>query len=132
VREVFLTDEYGYSRKTGAYTISHKGTDYRAKIGDDVMAISDGKVVLAEEFPTYGKSVVVDHGYGLQSLYMHLSEIRVRVGEDVVKGQVIASSGESGYAEFPHLHLSVRINGTSIDPYFFIETMQKFNEEDII
>lgn len=119
--EVVVTDPYGYSRKTGAYTIPHKGTDFKASEGTPVLAMNRGIVRIATEYRTYGKTVVIDHGLGLMTLYMHLSKLNVKNGDVVEQGAIIGLSGKTGYAEYPHLHLSVRIGGTSIDPLKFFE-----------
>ena len=121
LKELFVTDEYGYSRKTGVYTIAHKGADYRAEEGTPVTAMNRGVVRIAKTYRNYGKTVVVDHGLGLMTFYMHLSKIHVNVGELVLPGQIIGKSGQTGYAEMPHLHLTVRIGGVSIDPVKFME-----------
>ncbi len=121
LKQLLVTDEYGYSRKTGVYVIPHKGVDYRAEEGTPVMALNRGVVRIAKTYRTYGKTVVVDHGLGLMSLYMHLSKTNVNKNELVEQGQIIGLSGHSGYAEKPHLHLSVHINGFSIDPVKFFE-----------
>ncbi len=121
LKKIFVTDEYGYGRITGAYTIAHKGADYRAEEGTEVMAMNRGVVRIAKTYRNYGKTIVVDHGLGLMTFYMHLSKIYVNAGELVLPRQVIGLSGKTGYAEMPHLHLTVRINGTSIDPVKFIE-----------
>lgn len=115
-----VTDDYGYSRQTGGYSIAHKGTDFRAAEGTKVMAMNRGVVRAARTYTVYGKTLIVDHGLGLQTIYMHLSKINVNVGELVLPGQVIALSGATGYAEHPHLHLSIKINGISIDPMKFL------------
>lgn len=120
VRDVHITDTYGYSRQTVGYEISHKGTDFRAPTGTEVMSINDGRVILARSFRNYGKTVVIDHGEGVLSLYMHLSEFRVMEEEMVRKAQIIGLSGSTGYATGPHLHLSVKIDSYSIDPMVFL------------
>lgn len=119
LKEITVTDEYGYSRKTGTYSIAHKGTDFRAKEGTRINAINRGVVRVAKEYRNYGKTIVVDHGLGLMSFYMHLSKIKVNVGELVIPGQVIGLSGQTGYATQPHLHFTLRINDISIDPVKF-------------
>lgn len=116
-----VTDPYGYNRKTGEYTIPHKGTDFHAVEGTKVMAMNRGVVRIAHTYTVYGKTIIVDHGFGLSTLYMHLSKIYVAEGELVQSGQVIGLSGKTGYAEVPHLHLSIKINGISIDPVKFLE-----------
>ncbi len=116
---ITVTDPYGYSRATGAVSVAHKGTDFRAAEGTKVMAINRGVVRLTKTYRDYGKTVVVDHGLGLMSFYMHLSKINVAQGQLVLPGQVVGLSGHTGYAEQPHLHLTIRIDGTSIDPIKF-------------
>jgi len=122
-----ITDDYGYSRQTGAYIIAHKGTDFRASEGTPMYAMNRGEVRLVREFRNYGKTVVIDHGGGLMTLYLHLSEFSVREGQMVEKGQEIGKSGSTGYANGAHLHLSVKINSISIDPVKFIELL--YNNE---
>lgn len=125
VADPVVTDGYGYQRQTGSYSIAHKGTDFRAKEGTKVMAMNRGVVRIAREGRNYGKTIVVDHGLGLQTFYMHLSKIYVNVGELVLPGQTIGLSGMTGYAEQPHLHLTVRLQDTSIDPIKFLELFKK-------
>ncbi|MDO8522857.1 MAG: M23 family metallopeptidase [bacterium] len=124
LKEIIVTDPYGYSRQTGEYSIAHKGADFRAKESTPIMAINRGVVRVAKTYREYGKTIVVDHGLGLMSFYMHLSKIKVNVGELVGRGQVIGLAGQTGYAESPHLHLTVRINGFSIDPIKFFGLFQ--------
>ena len=119
LENMFVTDAYGYLRETGSYSIPHKGTDFRASLGTQVKAINDGVVRLSRDFTVYGKTVAIDHGGGVVSFSMHLSKLAVKEGQKVVKGDIIALSGDSGYAEKPHLHLSVRLSGVSVDPMKF-------------
>lgn len=121
LKEIFVTDTYGYIRTTGPYSITHKGVDFRAEEGTPVLSLNRGVVRAARKYRNYGNTVVVDHGLGLMSFYMHLSKIKVNVGELVQAGQVVGLSGQTGYAEKPHLHLSVHIGGVSIDPLKFFE-----------
>jgi len=116
-----VTDSYGYLRKTGYYTIPHKGTDFRASEGTSVLAMNRGIVHLSTQSTIYGKTIAIDHGFGVVTYYMHLSKIYVSQGELVKKDQTIGLSGQTGYAEVPHLHLSVKINGISIDPIGFMD-----------
>lgn len=118
-RNPIVTDTYGYSRNTVGYQIAHKGTDFRAKIGDEVLAINRGVVRDVKVYPTFGRTIIVDHGFGLYSMYLHLSKAKVAVGQLVLPGQVIGLSGDSGYATGPHLHLTIRVGGVSIDPQAF-------------
>lgn len=116
-----VVDAYGYNRQTGQYQIAHKGTDFRATEGTKVKAMNRGVARLVRNFKEYGGTVVVDHGMGLMTFYMHLSKISVKEGYVVERGQEVGKSGETGYALSPHLHLSLRINSTSIDPIKFME-----------
>lgn len=124
LKELFITDPYGNSRKTGVYSIPHKGVDYRAQIGTEVMAVNRGVVRIAKTFRDYGKTVFIDHGLGLMSSYLHLSKINVKVGDMVERGQIIGLSGDTGYTQGAHLHLSIRINDIGIDPVKFFELFQ--------
>lgn len=117
---LLITDPYGYNRKTGEYTIAHKGTDFHAEEGTKVYAMNRGVVRIARRYIVYGKTVILDHGLGLNTLYMHLSKIYVNEGELVKPGQLIGLSGKTGYADQPHLHISIKINGISIDPVIFL------------
>ena len=119
--QIVVTDVYGYSRKTGEYSIAHKGTDFRAKEGTPIAAMNRGVVRIARNFRNYGKVIVVDHGLGLMTFYLHLSKINVNEGELVKRGQIMGLSGQTGYALSPHLHLSIRINNNSIDPMKFMD-----------
>jgi len=118
--QIFVTNSYGLSRKTGGYSIGHKGVDYRAALGTPVMAINRGIVRKVVTLRDHGKTIVVDHGGGVMSFYLHLSKYKVKVGDVVSRGQIIALSGDTGYTVGPHLHLSVEINKIAIDPVKFL------------
>lgn len=120
---ITITDTYGYSRLTGASSLAHKGTDFRATVGTPVYAMNSGKVAYVGNLRNYGHVVAVDHGLGLLSIYMHLSEVLVVEGVSVEKGALIAKSGATGYVLGPHLHLTLRINNISVDPMKFVELM---------
>jgi murein DD-endopeptidase MepM/ murein hydrolase activator NlpD len=121
LEKIFITAPYGNSRKTGEYSIAHKGTDYRAKEGTEVMAVNRGVVRFTQALRNHGKTIVIDHGMGVMSFYLHMSKIKVKVGEVVEKGQVIGLSGATGYTLGAHLHFSIRINDIAIDPVKFFE-----------
>lgn len=94
----------------------HLGFDLAATKRYPVESANDGKVVLAEYFGIYGNSIVIDHGYGLQSLYAHLSSFAAEKGEPVRKGQIIGRSGITGLAAGDHLHFSLLLHGVQINP----------------
>jgi hypothetical protein len=111
------SDSFGNQRIfNGKLDSVHRGLDYRAKMRTPVGAINSGRVVLARPLYYEGGCVVIDHGLGLMSIYMHLSKIQVSVGAKVRRGQIIALSGASGRATGPHLHLGVRWEGSYLDP----------------
>jgi hypothetical protein len=111
------SDSFGNQRIfNGKLDSVHRGLDYRAKPRTPVAAINSGRVVLARPLYYEGGCVVIDHGLGLMSIYMHLSKIEVSVGKKVRRGQIIALSGATGRATGPHLHLGVRWEGSYLDP----------------
>jgi len=94
----------------------HAGADYAAPLGSGVQASNRGRVALAEEQFFGGNALVLDHGGGLYTIYLHLQESLVRVGEMVDKGQAIGRVGATGRATGPHLHFGVRLQGARVDP----------------
>ncbi len=94
----------------------HTGLDFRAPLGTDIAAIAAGKVVLIGEYYLPGNTVVIDHGNGVVSMSMHLSEVLVSQGDRVKRGQVFGRSGATGRVTGAHLHLSVSVQGTAVDP----------------
>ena len=111
------TGEFGTRRTFNRKVQSiHQGLDFRAEIGTPVGAMNSGVVILAREMFYEGGFVVIDHGQGLATLYMHLSEIKVREGDSVDKLQIIGLSGGTGRITAPHLHVGVRWQGVYLDP----------------
>lgn len=94
----------------------HLGYDLSSTQHVDVMATNDGRVVYAAPLGIYGNCIVVDHGYGLQSIYGHLSEIAVHEGDMVKRGQSMGKSGMTGMAGGDHIHFSMQLEGVQIDP----------------
>lgn len=111
------SDVYGSQRIfNGVAQREHQGLDYRVPTGTSVAAMNDGIVLLARFLYFEGNCVVIDHGQGLLTLYFHLSEIKVKEGDSVKRGQEIGLSGGTGRATGPHLHVAVRWQGTYLDP----------------
>jgi murein DD-endopeptidase MepM/ murein hydrolase activator NlpD len=98
----------------------HTGLDFRASTGDPVRATANGKVVSSGWNGGYGRMVEIDHGNGLATRYGHLSEINVRVGDQIRIGQVIGAVGSTGRSTGPHLHYETRIDGEAVDPQKFL------------
>ena len=102
----------------------HHGVDYLVAEGTAVFATADGTVKsLSEKNSSHGKAITIDHGNGYETSYSHLLDIRVRKGQKVKRGDIIALSGNSGLSFVPHLHYEVRYRDTRVDPvhYFFLE-----------
>jgi murein DD-endopeptidase MepM/ murein hydrolase activator NlpD len=95
---------------------THLGIDLASLAMSPVPAANSGKVIFAETLGIYGRLIVIDHGYGLFSMYAHLSSFNVPVGQMVKKGDIIGITGKSGLAGGDHLHYSVLMNGTFVDP----------------
>jgi murein DD-endopeptidase MepM/ murein hydrolase activator NlpD len=116
-----LTSTFGV--RTDPYTnrqVMHKGLDFAADHGADVVAPADGIVIFVGNRGGYGKSVVIDHGYSVQTHYAHLSAYRVEIGQQVKRGQIIAAVGNTGRSTGTHLHYEVRFNGIPQDPEKYI------------
>jgi murein DD-endopeptidase MepM/ murein hydrolase activator NlpD len=96
---------------------SHSGVDISSPYGTTVKASNSGEVVLAKELYFSGKTVIIDHGLGLFTLYCHFSNMRVKRGEFIKKGAVIGEVGATGRVTGPHLHWGVKLLGTRIDPF---------------
>ncbi|HVH86812.1 MAG TPA: M23 family metallopeptidase [Terriglobales bacterium] len=95
---------------------THLGYDLSSTQHVGVQASNDGRVVYAAPLGIYGNCIVVDHGYGLQTIYGHLSEIDVHEGDMVKRGQVMGKSGMTGMAGGDHIHFSMQLEGVQIDP----------------
>ncbi len=106
----------------------HSGVDLRAPEGAPVGACNDGFVVLVDEMFFTGKSVILDHGWGMYSMYFHLSEVRVREGDRVRGGDIVGLAGSTGRASGPHLHWGIRLNGARVDPLSLIGLNEYFEE----
>ena len=94
----------------------HLGFDLAVTAHVPVVAANDGRVVWASDLGIYGNCIVLDHGYGLQSIYGHLSRIDVKVGDMLKKGQAMGHSGSTGLAGGDHLHFSMQVDGVQVNP----------------
>jgi murein DD-endopeptidase MepM/ murein hydrolase activator NlpD len=119
-----VTSAFGTARiYNGKKESAHLGTDLRAPIGTAVHAPLAGRVALAKKLFYTGYTVILDHGYGMFSIYGHMSKLRVKVGRLVVKGQVLGLSGATGRASGPHLHWGVKLHGVNVDPVLLTQTL---------
>jgi len=112
-----ISDVFGTARTfNGRVQSMHQGLDYAVSEGTPVEALNSGTVLLAQLLFFEGNCVVLDHGQGLLTLYMHLSKIEVKEGDRVTGGQKIGLSGGTGRATGPHLHVAVRWQGVYLNP----------------
>lgn len=118
-----VTSRYGWRNRR-----AHKGIDIDLVTGDDVMVMLDGKVRAVKTFPGLGKTVVVRHDNGLETIYGHLSKQLVKVNDTITKGTVIGKGGNTGNSRGSHLHLIVSYKGVYINPEYLFE----FDEENSI
>ncbi len=100
----------------GRFRGHHLGVDLRAAAGSPVRAAQRGVVVLAEQLPLGGNTVMVDHGAAVFSSYLHLARLHVRAGQTVHAGTVVGTVGSTGLSTAPHLHWAVHVNGVPVDP----------------
>jgi murein DD-endopeptidase MepM/ murein hydrolase activator NlpD len=101
----------------------HSGVDIGAPMGTNVGACNDGIVVLVQELYLEGKTIIIDHGFGLYSIYMHLSEMQVNEGQRVRAGTVIGLVGASGRVTGPHLHWGIKLLGARVDPFSLVRAV---------
>jgi murein DD-endopeptidase MepM/ murein hydrolase activator NlpD len=115
--EAPYSDTFGTTRTfNGQVRSTHEGLDFRAVTGTPIAALNAGTVLLARPLYFEGNCVVLDHGQGLLTLYLHMSEIKVKEGDKVEQGQILGLVGGTGRATGPHLHIAVRWQGVYIDP----------------
>ncbi|MDP2157378.1 MAG: M23 family metallopeptidase [Nitrospirota bacterium] len=115
-----ISTQYGVKRVINKTKESiHHGIDIRGKEGDDVRAANSGKIVLAEELFFGGYTLVLDHGMGIFTVYMHMSGFNRKLGESVSKGDVIGFVGSTGRSTGPHLHFGIKAQELSVNPVSF-------------
>ncbi len=103
----------------------HSGVDLKASLGTEIVAANHGQVVLRDEFFFSGKSIVLDHGGGLYTMYFHLADFHVEKNSQVRKGDLIGWAGMTGRVTGPHLHWGVRLNGARVDPFDLLERISE-------
>ncbi len=105
----------------------HEGIDFIAPRGTPIFSSADGVIKSARRSDSFGNVVEIDHGYGLVTLYAHLSKTKVKRGQKVIRGQVIGLTGNTGLSKGPHLHYEVHLRNKEVDPvsYFFRDLTAK-------
>lgn len=117
----WITSYYGprYSPHSGRLRM-HEGIDVGARTGTPIVAPADGIITFSGKKMGFGNLVHIDHGYGIETIYAHAHTLEVEKGDRVRRGDKIATIGSTGYSTGPHLHYEVRVNGTPVDPIFYI------------
>lgn len=110
----------GRSSPTEGASSNHKGIDIGASTGSSIVAAADGVVSIATYSASAGNYVMISHGGGLSTVYMHCSKLNVSAGQSVKQGQVIGKVGSTGYSTGPHLHFGVRSGGTYVNPTKYV------------
>ena len=110
----------GRTSPTEGASSNHQGIDIGASSGSDIVAAADGTVTISTYSYSAGNYIMLNHGGGVSTVYMHCSKLLVSAGDTVKKGQVIAKVGSTGYSTGPHLHFGVRLNGSYVNPSKYV------------
>ena len=114
----YITSPYGaYRLYNGKKLGDHRGADIGGNpVGAPIKAANSGIVAFTEFLPTIGSTIILDHGQGINSIYMHMSKTLVKAGDRIEKGQVIGRIGSTGLSNGPHLHWGISVHNTRVDP----------------
>jgi len=110
----------GRSSPTKGASTDHKGIDIGAATGSDILASAAGEVIISTYSYSAGNYIMINHGGGVYSVYMHCSKLLASVGDQVTQGQVIAKVGSTGYSTGPHLHFGIRVDGNYVNPTNYV------------
>lgn len=127
--DINVSSEFGTVRKTKTGSngvtqiVSHYGTDYAVPVGTRIYAAESGIVRFTGDLLLSGKTIILDHGFGIFSLYLHLSDIKPKEGEVVLRGELIGNSGKTGRARGAHLHFGIRVHDAWVDPNYFFKKL---------
>ncbi len=124
-----ISSTFGLRRKYNGNDISsyHKGLDIANQTGTPIFAANGGRVSLAVEWKSHGKTVLINHGHGVVTVYIHMDRILVKTGDWVKGGQVIGKIGSTGIASGPHVHFGISVNDIRIDPDQWIKNRVKLH-----
>lgn len=124
-----ITSTFGIRRDPiSGRSAVHSGLDIGGNRGDPIYAAADGVVTLSERAYPQGNNIIIDHGRGVETRYLHLNERLANVGDKVKKGQLIGELGNTGRSTGPHLHYEVIVNGKHVDPMPYIREDRRDSE----
>ncbi len=130
-----LSSYYGY-RTDPIYKVRkfHPGIDFSAPIGTEIYSTGDGVVTkITRSRRGYGNRLTIDHGYGYETMYAHIEEFKVRKGQKVKRGQLIATVGNTGKSTAPHLHYEIRKDNKRVNPiYYFFNDLTPEEYEEVL
>lgn len=116
-----ITSNFGDRESpTEGASSSHQGVDIGASAGSSILAAASGTVTISTYSYSAGNYIMVNHGGGVSTVYMHCSELLVSAGQQVTQGQVIGKVGSTGYSTGPHLHFGIRVNGSYVNPINYV------------
>lgn len=116
-----ITSNFGDRESpTEGASSSHKGIDIGAAAGNSILAAASGTVTISTYSYSAGNYIMIHHGGGVYTVYMHCSELLVSAGQEVTQGQVIAKVGSTGYSTGPHLHFGIRVDGSYVNPAKYV------------
>jgi murein DD-endopeptidase MepM/ murein hydrolase activator NlpD len=118
-----ITTEYSAKRYVNKSTdfYRHSGIDIANTLGTKIAADNNGKIVMAKKLIVYGNTIIIDHGMGVFTSYLHLDTIDVKEGDMVKKGDIIATMGTTGFSTGSHLHWTIHNNGVNVNPRYFMK-----------
>lgn len=117
-----VTTGFAYERfVNGESNGKHSGIDISQKKGIPIKAVNNGKVVYASFLKITGNTVIIDHGMNLFSSYSHLDKMKIKTGDEVKKGDIIGTLGNTGFSTAPHLHFTFTVGSTFVDPFLIID-----------
>lgn len=125
-----ITSPFGNrTSPTAGASSYHRGIDIGCAEGSDVVATKDGTVEVAEQSPSEGLWIQIDHGGDIKSVYMHNSKLLVKKGDTVKKGQVIAKSGSTGISTGPHCHFGIKVKGEYVNPLDYVNPQETITKK---
>lgn len=127
-----ISSAFGLRRKYNGNDISsyHKGVDIANKTGTPIYAANGGKVSISATWKSHGKTILINHGHGIVTVYIHMDRLHVKAGEWVKRGQLIGRIGSTGIATGPHLHFGISVNDIRIDPDQWIRNRVRLHFQD--